>query len=413
MRFGIAIVFLVIHIGGFSQFTIIPTSTTSSITEIQKEGDFVLINGIDGYLAKCYGDCDELFNLTVVGDFDYKRDNLHLIDTSTFYMTSQTDFPHHGYVFKSVDGGYSWETLLDTNDILFEGFVMFDTLNGFLISSLYNALSTADEGGNWADDYYPLLTISTSLKINDSTAILGVLEDIRYTTDKGDSWSGTSFVQSSPVDFYATSLDSVYAVTIGGVGQFFSYNFALGESAWQNENISDFLPLGLHVKSVDEIYVVGQIISSGTGGILKTTNLGETWGVFDTEILGRLNEIDFLNDTVALIGGSEGLLIKWNVDSPFSFASTFEEARENVLIKTYPNPASEKQYLQISNAENAQINVELYSVDGKRLKTVCHGLLLSSYEQTIEVDLSGLNSGIYYYVIHVNGSVFTEPLFYK
>lgn len=412
MRFTIVIAFLINQIVGFSQFTIIPTSTSSSITEIQKDGDFVLINGIDGYLSKCYGDCNELINLSVVGDFGYNRDNLHLIDTSTFYLTSHTDFPHHGYIFKSIDGGYSWETMLDTSDVLFESFVMFDTANGFLISSLYNALSTANGGEYWVDDYYPLPTISTSLKINDSTAIIGVLEDIRYTTDKGNSWSGTSFVQSSPLDFYAPSLDSIYAVTVGGIGQFLSYNFALGESAWQNKSINDFLPFGLHVKSPDEIYVVGQIVSSGTGGILKTTDLGETWGVFDTEIPGRLNEIVFLNDSIALIGGSDGLLIKWSVDSYFSFSSIYDETVNDNQVNIYPNPAMEKQYLELPITESAEVIVELYDAQGKRVKTIYRGQMKKS-ERLLEIDLHNFSSGVYYYTIDINGTTLTELIYHQ
>lgn len=390
---------------GFSQHTIIPTGTDSPIHEIEFAGDNVLILGKDGFFARCNGDCSELTNLTTPGYTGYSRNDLMVLDPETYYLISHKDFPHHGYVLKSGNGGDTWEEVLDTNDILFTGFFMFDENYGSVITTFYRSVITTNSGETWAEKSHGLIGSSASLKINDSTAVMGVTEDFNFTTDKGMTWQSTSFPQSPPTSFFAEHPDSIFAVTYGGTGCFFTYCFAPGKSVWTKKNISGFIPFGLYVKGLDEVYVVGQFSSSETGGILKTNNLGETWSFYDTGIEGALYEIELLNDTTALIGGTDGLLMLWNTNSHFEMVGIgVEEYVTEIEVNLAPNPTYSEQTLGIELDNHAEVTVVLTDIHGRFIREMYHGNFNIGINNLF-INVDGIPSGTYLYSITVDSMI--------
>ena len=402
IKFCISILFCTISLYGITQFTIIPTSTVSPITEIIKSDTVVFINGRDGYFSKCYGGCNDVIELTVPGYTGYYRDNV--LDTNTIYLSSHVDFPHHGYIYKSVDGGVSWGDILDTTDILFTDFLMFDTLDGVVVSTFYHSLLTNDDGITWATGSHGLVQSSASLKIDDSTAIIGASEHVFLTMNKGQTWSGGTFVQSPPRAFFSNDPDSLYAVTSGIIGIFFSYNFNSISGSWTNNSIPDFEPYGLFVKNTNEIYVVGNSISEGNCAIIKTTDIGLTWSIFDTGISGTLYDIEFLSDSIALLGGSNGLLLKWNSNSHFEFADLIDTEMENLTISMYPNPCNTQQTLIIFTEDQTNCRIELIDSRGKSVDAIFEGIL-DHGKNSIDVPLGQFSSGIYYYQIFLDDSI--------
>ncbi len=392
-----------------AQFTIIPTGTSSPIFEIEKKGELVVINGSEGYLSKCYGECEELIDLTVVGDFGYRRSNLNLLDTNVFYMTSHNSFPYHGYVFKTIDGGLSWNAILDTSDILFSQFFMFDTLNGIVTSTFSNAILTKNDGLTWNNESHGLITISASLKINDSTAIMGVTEEISYTLDKGNSWNSMSFIKSAPMAFFAGNGDTVYVVSAGTTGDFLSFTPNLGVAVWENQDImDDFIPRGLYVKKADEIYVTGEFITSETGGILKTTDLGLTWSFYDTNLNEVLYDIEFVNDSIALISGSNGLLLRWNSNSKFETVG-INDLNKKSTIKIFPNPSNDHQNITFFQENSKEGSIKLIDINGRTVLDVFNGEF-NQGDNSFSIDLTLLPNGIYFYKIQSEDKVAQEKI---
>jgi len=170
-----------------------------NIGEIHKKGDFIIVNGPAGFLAKCYGGCDYLTNLTVPDFTGYYSDKISLIDTNNIYLISHVGFPHYGYVFKSEDVGNSWVALYDTTDFLFTDFMMFDTLNGFVLSTFYKSVMTNNDGAVWATGVHPLIITSASLKINDSTAIIGANRQVNNKLIMFRSNHSSVYIPTQPI----------------------------------------------------------------------------------------------------------------------------------------------------------------------------------------------------------------------
>lgn len=385
-----------------AQHEIIPTETDAPISEIELDGDKVLILGKDGYFVSCTGDCTELTELTNPGFSEYSRNSLTVLNPDQYYLVSHKDFPHHGYVLKTDNGGESWEVLLDTTDLLFTGFFMFDEDNGSIITTFYRSIMTSNSGIAWTEGSHGLIGSSASLKVNDSSAVMGITEDFNYTTDKGVTWLSKSFPQSPPTSFYANHPDSVFAVTYGGTGTYFTYCLDIEESGWIKKEIDHFIPFGLYVKSINEIYIVGQFTSSETAGILKTNDLGEHWSFYDTHIEGSFYEIEFISDSTALIGGDDGLLVLWNSNSSFEM-SDISEYIARVNIELIPNPGHLFQTLIFdANAENGC--VILSDICGRFEREVFRGPL-NLGENEIKIDIHDIPTGTYIYTVIVDDKI--------
>jgi photosystem II stability/assembly factor-like uncharacterized protein len=394
------------------QFSIIPTGTDNTLNEIERNEAYVLVNGLQGYLARISLESGELTPLTTLNPFGYTQKGLHLIDADHYYLSSSKGFPHRGFIFESHDLGTTWHEIYDTTEMLFNNFVMFDSLHGCITSTFYRTINTANGGLSWNVYTDGLIGTSAIKRVNDSSAVMGITEKFRYTTDYGVNWSGSSFVQSVPRAYFAPKIDSIFAVTYGVTGVFFTYSLNLFEWGWNKKNIPDFEPFGLYVKSLEEVYITGRSHSTETCRVMKTTNLGLTWSFFDFGIEGALWDIEFIDDTYALISGTNGLLIKWDSNSDFEVAE-MEEEEIGFSLSVYPNPTSEFQTLLVELDAPMNVEISLFNLNGERIKNV-HSGNLKQGENQFDQDLKNLAAGIYYYHIQLsNGESFQEKFIKK
>jgi hypothetical protein len=76
------------------------------------------------------------------------------------------------------------------------------------------------------------------------------------------------------------------------------------------------------------------------------------------------------------------------------------KTHEYQSAKIYPNPASNEAILSFPIGENQKGSLELYSTMGQKI---------IMYElkplETLRIDLSGIQTGVYFYTIRVNGEI--------
>ena len=88
----------------------------------------------------------------------------------------------------------------------------------------------------------------------------------------------------------------------------------------------------------------------------------------------------FCTDTVA-----RTLEVNWPVG--------IGEHTETIQIRIYPNPASDKVYINFTHPLNEPLNLELYDLAGKQLEQATRSL--SKGIQSMSLNLDGLASGLY------------------
>lgn len=82
---------------------------------------------------------------------------------------------------------------------------------------------------------------------------------------------------------------------------------------------------------------------------------------------------------------------------------------EELVSKTYPNPASSKVNFDLKLKENAAVSVKIFSANGKKINAIDFGKQ-SLGTSKLSVDVSTFESGIYFFQFNINGVLSTQPV---
>jgi hypothetical protein len=156
-----------------------------------------------------------------------------------------------------------------------------------------------------------------------------------------------------------------------------------------SQNVKDTLPV--HLAVVDPAWSMGHNVVVDGYNTNDYFHLNFGWGGSSNGWYLLPQEFPYGLTVV------EGAIVDINPDFP---AGISENPAQPILF--YPNPANDR--LQISSGNSRYQLAELYSADGRLLKTI-------TLEQTITtLDLAGLREGIYLVRMHGRDGVTTGKL---
>ncbi|MCU0361253.1 MAG: T9SS type A sorting domain-containing protein [Bacteroidia bacterium] len=160
----------------------------------------------------------------------------------------------------------------------------------------------------------------------------------------------------------------------------------------------------LYVKAVNEIYVLAHDNQKNQAVIFKTPNQGVSWFAYTIPFSRLINDMTFLNDSVALVCGNSGLLFKWNKIQA-TYTGNTEVPLEDQPINIFPNPVNEELYINFKSSINQSnsITFNLSDVTGKTLKS----LTFNNYRSVNKIDLKDISVGMYFLHTAVEGRVYT------
>ena len=372
-----------------AQFTQVITNTNATLAEISILDSSVVINGSTQYYGISFDNCDNLLSVTPPGILGNGNSYLNRLNEHTAYILSAFDGATHFQIYKTTDQGHNWSIVFDTTNIFINQLIMFDTLEGLAFSTFYKMYRTIDGGESWHQEAHPLIGISKASKMNDSTVCIGVNELFAISTDRGLNWNISPFVQSSPRDFCFLS-DTILAIAEGVSGRRFCRSINSGDT-WNNFYFPNtFNSSDVIFRDANIGYIVGWN-NNNKAAILKTENFGENWEQYDTDFDSKFTDMEFLNDSIALISGTNGLLLKYNYrDHHLGFEPIYLSESQ---VNLFPNPTTGLQELNIQGAVNTPVQVKLLDITGKELGILFQGDIQES--QKIKVDLSVYPSGVY------------------
>jgi len=405
MKIRLVLLITVFKLGLFAQIEIITSNTNSDLRISSVGKNIYIIGGQIPYLAKCYNNCDNIFPLSEPANSSYSS-IISRIDTSLSYMLFANYQTSNYKLYKTSNGAASWTKMFDTTSFVdFLQLNFFDSQEGLILGNIYKLFRTKNGGSNWPYESYQFLMITTSRQYSDSIICVGGADiggngSFLLSKDRGHNWyTGGIFPgKGTPYDFYFLNKDSIFGISGPGNMGFgpeigISYNKGLN---WNYSVITPTFvtPYGIHVKSKKEIYLVGSS-TNGFGFILKSVDLGLNWQYINTGIKSDLRDIVFLNDSVALISGSNGTLFKWN-----SKSAVFTGLKTNYLddewINLYPNPSKATVNVDIKSFKLEKTSLNMFNSIGEKVYS------LSDFKQSQEIDISFLASGIYYLKLQSN-----------
>jgi photosystem II stability/assembly factor-like uncharacterized protein len=358
-------------------------------------------------------------------------DKVHFTSTNVGFA-----LPYKGPIFKTIDGGVTWDSLSSTTlnaSQLFENQIWFINEDLGFISTHQGLnvvlLKTENGGLSWIN-ITPEAGITGEMKVQFIDSQVGFIysnfsNDDRFwiTNNGGQSWL------EKPLNFNLGSgsgnIPSMHFVNentgylFGGDGSF-NYKGVIAQTtnAGQSWNLTTLPNINslirhLHFTSQDTGFAItgnGQIIRTNDGGnswnnandeselfftnnlhgyaitdsnVYVTHNAGVSWNIDFTAPKGTvLSTIDFSDNQTVYISGSKGTILKKKL------SLSINESSNTINPNIYPNPTSEKLFL---TNNHLVISCDIYHVNGKKCISVNNGN---------PIDISALSGGTYLIVIH-------------
>ena len=384
-----------------AQFTIVPTGTTKMLNTISVIGKNILISSPQHYMVQSYDECKTITQVYQPGPY---WNWLMRKDSSTYYLFSSDLFAQESILYKTYNGGHTWKTQLDSMNFFVQVPVFFDTLHGRISGISTGGIQTYNGGKTWSSLSSFFNYTSFAKTYGDSLFCLGGsaggIGGISISNNRGRTWFnyGANFgQQAEPTDVGFVNKDTILATSLIGDNH---ANYGITYNGGQTWSYITNIPWhhtlqSICIKSSSEYYIVGA--TNATVGIVwKSTDFGKSWSSFNTNIQTTLMQMAVLNDSIALLSGTNGVLLRWNYKQTI-FTGLKENEKEQLDIKIFPNPSKNKLSFTGGNIANSTFSLIICNMIGQVL------LSKEAFKLEDEIDISYLQDGIYYLKIQNDG----------
>ncbi len=346
-----------------------------------------------------------------------------------------------GCIYRSSDGGYSWDKLI--NLWPFNSLFFLNSNFGVAASDVYGAVyKTTDGGNNWTKheiDEYNFSPLYLSF-ISEQIGFVGGDDIIYKTTDGCETWEiclnnyvlfgmrdlafsddSTGFVVGYMPDIFlrtddqgATWITDTFDVSINA-GKLYFINadtgFVIGSKILKTTDGGD---TWAEVPDGCEGYVffsdidfptskTGYITISGIEEtLLKTVDGGDSWAPIGLmETTSTPNALAFFSADEGLVMGDNGIIFKTYTGGLVGVPENRLSETNNSSVFCYPNPVANKLTVKLENVNASWQTVEFYSVSGELVKK----LITSNNYPVVNIDVSDMKTGVYVVVLRSGNKI--------
>ncbi len=292
------------------------------------------------------------------------------------------------------------ETFVTTSTVLYRrGGPVWEPVLDLGLAKL-NVVRTQETGANTGMVY-----------VGGETAILAPF--IKYSTDKGATWSGATLPYHGDDACYAFTFDpadtsGMYAGMEGSVlvstdrGRSWSTSGLSGTSFYYFALAADFVTV-----------YAGGAANTGPGrfGLYRSVDKGAKWTpVSITDSLGGILSLEMMPTAVpevyTLFIGTEGTGVLLYAGAPASVPPSSIPAGF-VLEQSYPNPFNPKTVIGFSLPVATDVRLSVYDLLGREVAVLVNGNVSPGPHQA-EFDATELMSGVYFYRLRAGSFVETK-----
>lgn len=338
---------------------------------------------------------------------------------------------YEGKIVKTINGGTNWTTQNSGTTTTLRDVVMIDSQTAIAIGYNGLILRTTNGGATWAPVSSGTSYNLTSIVVGGSMLyVVGSSGTVLKSSDMGATWTNVN--QNTGND-----LKTVYFIssTEGYVGGDYGVVFKTvnGGTSWTQlvsgiENMGiNYQLVGMYFTDANNGFIIGGVVNSNQGLILRTTNAGASW---TSQMLSNnyLASIDFINSSTGFISGgsitaNSSAILKttdggnsWQIQSSSSsrqLGAAFpsfnagytcgldgtilkitniglgmDELSSDIKMDVFPNPSNGHFNLFVEEGiVNDNTLVEVLNLNGE--------VVLEQQYQT-NVDISDLMNGIYF-----------------
>ena len=299
-----------------------------------------------------------------------------------------------GGVYRSRDNGDNWSEVSNglTDENSFTPKIMClaavgTTLFAGTSNGIYRSL---DSGKHWtsAGQSNPILLNKSTLSfaVIGTTLIAGTEANGMFrTTDNGEHWTSLSYKATAKIYSMAVVDDSILFLASGGI----SKSTDMGET-WTKSKVS------LDNQLIWSLGVHGTTLFAGFyGTIARSTDYGESWKNMENTFASDNAVFSIATTGKSLFAGTsiDGVW-KYNLNA-MDVAENPDEALEMKSFICYPNPASN--FLTIDRTQllmpDKVVQYIISDLTGRKIRE------FENAEQKFTIPLDGLSNGVYYLTI--------------
>ena len=381
-----------------AQFIKVASNTTVSLIDLSviKKGakNDILIGGDQYYLVGSTDSCNSLTPLSAGPMGSQQRicriDSGHIFKLVYSDLQSQFSLSRNGGVsfwFRS----FYFRTMLEL--------VMVDTTLGYYINAGSGLYKTTDGGYTFNSIPLPLdfTRIRTMKRFcpNATDTLLvfagSVVDKVRFalSSDKGNTWITNSIASATALstsDHFKTGVHCLGRdtfVTVNFTGDvFLSVDNGVN---WHKKQSTLINGSGIYATSPGHIYALGSD-AYNKAMVSVSNDLGDTWQSFVSPYSGKLLNMAMLGDSVAILTGTDGLILKWYMREALLTGITSLE-KQTVRYTLYPNPVSTTLNIR-QESPTSDLSYRIYNTLGETLDS---GLVINQ-----AVDVSKLPPGLFF-----------------
>ncbi|MDI1317588.1 T9SS type A sorting domain-containing protein [Flavobacterium sp.] len=344
-----------------------------------------------------------------LGNPDLEINNISAVSATTAWVSALVPADGNGVIFKTTDGGASWNQQLSTG---------FQTTGASFLNSVYffnenvgiaygdptgsglgefEVYRTTDGGDNWTQISAAALPNPLSGEYGYNNTPIAVGNTLWFTTNKGNllrtddagiTWTKAqapltdfgSAAQSGTVIF-SSETNGYLLKTVGTTYTF--YTTSNGGTTWSAAAaFTGTRRLLTYIPGTTTIVATSAAVPVGTS---VSTDNGTTWT--DVESGAQRGVSSFLNATTGWCAGFSGALVDgvFKLTSPLATTTVTATAK----FRIYPNPATSTVTISATDVDSYKLSVT--DLTGKTVMTKS----LNGMENN--VDVSALSSGAYFF----------------
>ena len=355
---------------------------------------------------------------------------LHFLNSDTGYLIGTQKSPVVNYLYRTVDGGITLDTVCRltgqknvcpvSTDIYFFDYYKGKITNGDCGGGML--ISTNDGGYNWTFYYDSSGTKvgGNQFSILDSNTIFSVPG--YYTLNGGYDWGKLNI----PLDSFHNHRNSIsfinkdtgIVVGLGVNGYVLGLNhYNFGTSFYTRDGGQTWTAVDIYesgqsnyVKMMNDTMAYASI--DGTSRIYKTLDGGASWypqqiNIIDTSwlpnITYRYEKLDCLNDSTCIaVGWGSGILVTNNGGGALLGVGMKEEKNKNEIL-LFPNPGNGKyQIICKQNSQTNSFNLKIFNAQGKEIMNKKVNQNSFPYFLDLENEADGI------YLIQLSNNNFSE-----
>lgn len=357
---------IIFSINGYAQFKVINTNSNyNRLKKISIINDNIILCGSRDFLMKCVGNCDTLYPINNPSLPTNYTMGFERKDNDTLFLISTNANSNIGYFYRSNDSGANWQLMFSRSNMLFNSLSMKNNRYGIIAGWLGTNFITTDGGYTWERDSTGVFDGFSNIEnIGDSTFMMLSTGFLTKTINLFQTWENSNgFGFYDPSGLHILNKDTLMICATGNAQNnksMMSYSINGGLNWIKIEYSTGIYFNDIFFKNKNEGYIVGyKFLGVNKGIILKTTDFGQTFTEIVTPYNVELSKIEFINDSIALLGGANGLLVQWNTNIPITTSIEKIYSHTNNFL-VYPNPTTNNLTIEnnISNSTIEQIFIQ-------------------------------------------------------